>query len=340
MAFHYLHDFVDNPFSCGILGMGDAVQTHKTTKYNMRPNQPTNTGPGLVTVFVIGGIGFLLVAVIVGYVMVGGSHSADVGSNPLPPPPVVQPRNVIAPVKQQTATSNVGAQHLQPQTSSRTQTASANDVITMVAKDTYDRAKLLFDAAGDYPTPELSNLLNRLVTTYSDTPYGPKAKELLAKLRPFAYPSNYWVVKGFPNPNDWSGLNTVYGPEQYPFDQSQVFTQDGQRLSWVKTGLSGEAFVDLLPGEWQTAYAYCTITSPVDQKVMFFMGTDDTAKMWLNGEVVYNNTRPRGVIRDEDKVPARLKEGVNTVLIKVCQGNGDWGFTMDIGLDKPVTFAP
>ena len=50
------------------------MQMHKTTKYAMRPNQPANTGPGLVTVFIIGGIGFLLLAIIVGYVMVGGSH--------------------------------------------------------------------------------------------------------------------------------------------------------------------------------------------------------------------------------------------------------------------------
>jgi hypothetical protein len=235
---------------------------------------------------------------------------------------------------------DVPTRRLEPQTGRSTQTASADDVITLVAKETYEKAKLLFDAAGDYPTPELSNLLNRLTTTYSDTPYGPKAKELLAKLKPLVYPSNYWVVKGFPNPNDWSGLNTVYAPEQESFDQNQVFTQGGRQLSWVKTGLSGEAFVDLLPGEWQTAYAYCTIISPVDQKAMFFMGTDDTAKLWLNGEVVYNNTRPRGVIRGEDRTSAHLKAGVNTVLLKVCQGDGDWGFTMDVGLEKPVTFGP
>ena len=317
------------------------MQTHKTTKYNMRPNPPSGTGPGLVMVFVIGGFGFLLVAIFVGYVMVGGSHTVDAGGNaPPPPPPVVQPRNVTAPNKQQMASVDVPAHRLEPQTGRSTQTASADDVIALVAKETYDKAKLLSDAAGDYPTPELKNLLDRLTTTYSDTPYGPKAKELLAKFKPFLYPSFYWVMKGFPNPNDWSGLNAVYAPEQQSFDQNQVFTQGGQQLSWVKTSLAGEAFVNLLPGEWQTAYAYCTIVSPVEQKATFFMGTDDTAKLWLNGEVVYNNTRPRGVIRDEDKASTHLKAGVNTVLLKVCQGDGDWGFTMDVGLEKPVTFGP
>ena len=254
--------------------------------------------------------------------------------------PVVQPRNVTVPVSQQTQTSNVKTQPLEPQNSSRNQTASADDVINIVAKENFEKAQLLFDAAEDYPTPELTNLLNRLTNTYADTPYGPKAKELKAKLKPFVHANYFWVVKGFPNPNDWSGINTIYAPEQSSFDQNQTFTQDGRQLSWTKIIANADAFVDLMPGEWQTAYAYCTITSPVDQNIILFMGSDDTAKLWLNGEVVYYNTKPRGTIRAEDRAPAHLKEGVNTVLVKVCQGDGDWGFTMDIGADKPVTFSP
>ena len=46
----------------------------------------------------------------------------------------------------------------------------------------------------------------------------------------------------------------------------------------------------------------------------------------LNGELVHTNPAYRGAYPDQDRIPVRLKQGWNTLLIKVLQGAGGWGY--------------
>ena len=46
--------------------------------------------------------------------------------------------------------------------------------------------------------------------------------------------------------------------------------------------------------------------------------------MWLNGEQVHATNASRGFTLDQDTVPAKLRKGKNTILIKVLQGGGEW----------------
>ena len=63
--------------------------------------------------------------------------------------------------------------------------------------------------------------------------------------------------------------------------------------------------------------------SKTDQDVVLTFGSDDGIKVWLNGAVVNAKNVTRGFNVDEDQVPAKLKKGWNTLLVKVTQGAGD-----------------
>jgi len=54
------------------------------------------------------------------------------------------------------------------------------------------------------------------------------------------------------------------------------------------------------------------------------MGSDDGIKVWLNGQVVHANNAVRPCSPGQDKVNVKLKQGANTLLLKVTQGGGEW----------------
>jgi hypothetical protein len=56
------------------------------------------------------------------------------------------------------------------------------------------------------------------------------------------------------------------------------------------------------------------------------LGSDDTLTVWLNGEKVLaeNVYRPAGP--DQNQVTLKLKAGMNRLLLKICQGQGEWAF--------------
>jgi hypothetical protein len=76
------------------------------------------------------------------------------------------------------------------------------------------------------------------------------------------------------------------------------------------------------------AYAYTTITSRTPDDAMMMVGSDDAVRVWLNGKLVHTNVATRGVFPDNDIVSVHLNQGVNTILVKVVNGGGGWGFAL------------
>jgi hypothetical protein len=55
------------------------------------------------------------------------------------------------------------------------------------------------------------------------------------------------------------------------------------------------------------------------------IGSNDQAKVWLNGKEVFKNTEPRAIEQDSDQVPGvTLKQGVNVIVFKVINQKNDW----------------
>ncbi|HUT25275.1 MAG TPA: DUF1080 domain-containing protein [Sumerlaeia bacterium] len=77
-------------------------------------------------------------------------------------------------------------------------------------------------------------------------------------------------------------------------------------------------------GQDCVAYLRCAIVSPAESDAILELGSDDGAKVWLNGEVVLAQNVMRGLQPGQDKVPVKLKGGENHLVLKVLQGGAGW----------------
>lgn len=77
-------------------------------------------------------------------------------------------------------------------------------------------------------------------------------------------------------------------------------------------------------GDNCVGYVKTSIFSPAAQDAVLTFGSDDGVKAWLNGQVVHGNNATRGFSPDQDQVNVKLKEGWNSLLVKVTQGGADW----------------
>ena len=82
--------------------------------------------------------------------------------------------------------------------------------------------------------------------------------------------------------------------------------------------------------DWATGYAYAVVISPEDRQVVFRFDSDDQGKVSLNGKPVFEHTKAFTAEIDYFDFPANLKKGRNTILVKVCQETGGWGFYLRI----------
>ena len=76
----------------------------------------------------------------------------------------------------------------------------------------------------------------------------------------------------------------------------------------------------------KVCYALAIIESEVNQPVHIKCGSDDGIKIILNGRMIHDNNAWRGVTIDEDLVKGELKKGLNSLLVKVNNGSGGFGF--------------
>jgi hypothetical protein len=73
------------------------------------------------------------------------------------------------------------------------------------------------------------------------------------------------------------------------------------------------------------AYAVCYLHSDRGRdNLRLEVGSDDLAKVYLNGEKVYGNELARALNRLDTSKPFELQQGVNVLVFKVVNGTGDW----------------
>jgi hypothetical protein len=81
--------------------------------------------------------------------------------------------------------------------------------------------------------------------------------------------------------------------------------------------------------DWfQVGYAWAQIDMPEGKQGVLGIGSDDSIKVWLNGELVHTHweTTGRGVMADNDRVPVTFRKGRNQLVLKIQNGGGPWGF--------------
>jgi len=98
---------------------------------------------------------------------------------------------------------------------------------------------------------------------------------------------------------------------------------------WSEYSSSGD-FIDFnsifSPNDHTIAYAFAYVYSPIDQTVQLRIGSDDGVKVFLNGVPVWTNYVYRGAAPDQDIFNVDLTTGFNTLIIKVLERHGGWGF--------------
>jgi hypothetical protein len=112
-----------------------------------------------------------------------------------------------------------------------------------------------------------------------------------------------WMILGPFDNADGSALDTAYPPEQ-EVDFARECPGKTGTIRWFRyAGRRTDGFVDLAsalkPNEWTVAYAATQVDSPEARDVQLRIGTDDEAKVWLNGNLVLNSRAPRfaGIVR-------------------------------------------
>jgi alpha-glucosidase len=149
----------------------------------------------------------------------------------------------------------------------------------------------------------------------------------------------WWIVGPFHNP--WKDmLDNVFPPES-EVDLTSVYEgKNGQNINWqiaerpidTDTDPLSEFFVDLhqvLGDEIyeSVAYAFTYLHSPENVDAILALGSDDGAAVWLNGDEIHRHPVGRPYAPKQDRVQMKLKKGLNTLLIKINQGWGGWGFS-------------
>jgi hypothetical protein len=73
------------------------------------------------------------------------------------------------------------------------------------------------------------------------------------------------------------------------------------------------------------------IETAVPMELPVSLGSDDTLTVWLNGEKLHAENVHRVVGPDQARLVLKLRPGMNRLLLKVCQGDGDYAFYFATG---------
>jgi C-terminal processing protease CtpA/Prc len=108
-----------------------------------------------------------------------------------------------------------------------------------------------------------------------------------------------------------------------------VHQRDGKEYPWRKV----ESPTDIINlaelywhNEYVVAYAWAEIEMPAAIKGVLGVASDDSVRVWLNGEPIHENWTDRSAREDDDLLFVKFRAGRNQLLLKVQNGRESWGF--------------
>lgn len=141
-----------------------------------------------------------------------------------------------------------------------------------------------------------------------------------------------WLVLGAFT-DQKAGAWEVAGPQagKTQPDFTAVFKEGERMIKWLRPFKDGTfGIVDLAallkPNENCYAYAAATVVADKDAEGVLLLGSDDGVTVWLDGKEVHRNPTARGVKVDEDRVAVKLAAGSHSLVLRIDQGGGGWGF--------------
>ena len=99
----------------------------------------------------------------------------------------------------------------------------------------------------------------------------------------------------------------------------------------LPAGLQGHVDLIAIGGDHISAYALAIVFSHAQSHVVVLAGADDSARIWLNGRNVLECPRFTGA--DGYSAAVTLEPGRNTILVKVANAMGDYGFHLRLSAE-------
>jgi alpha-galactosidase len=130
-------------------------------------------------------------------------------------------------------------------------------------------------------------------------------------------------------PGDPASLSLAWVPDGID-EAALAHHTDGWRPA--TTSKRGHVNLSREAGRHENAviYATTTVDSVHARETVLSCGSDDAIQIWLNGDVVHAHDIHRGYTAGDDEAPIRLKEGTNTLLVKIVNYAAGWGFGVSI----------
>ncbi len=143
-----------------------------------------------------------------------------------------------------------------------------------------------------------------------------------------------WRVVG-PFPFDGAhGLDDVHEVEEKPDPDATYTGENGAALTWTPARAAANGLVDLTEHYGTlsntNAYAQTKFEAAAAGDVLLLLGSDDGVVLWLNGEERHRNDAHRSADVGDDVLLLPVQKGTNTILLKVENGSGDWGFGAEL----------
>jgi hypothetical protein len=141
-----------------------------------------------------------------------------------------------------------------------------------------------------------------------------------------------WLLNGFHQDNSdnfYKYLTTNYiGTNEAYINPNEGDIMGGK--TWIRYN-SGNPYINI--GEYSNdadfgvCYAYVDIYANTQKSCQLWMGYEDGARIWLNGEEILYDNRYGNFISDFTKVNVTLNSGENHLLVKVSEWMGNHGFS-------------
>jgi len=164
-----------------------------------------------------------------------------------------------------------------------------------------------------------------------------KQGDFEAYIRSMNFVKNFQVIGPF-GCKDCNNFNKAFPPENEIEFMTESDSFSG-KLKWQTLSIDkNTGYLDFTkyfkPKDWVCVYAFCKISCFKEQSAQIRLGTNDMGALWFNGEKILSQNIERSAVLDDDIIPVQLKKGENTILIKVCNTELNWGLYLRITDEK------
>jgi serine/threonine protein kinase len=119
-----------------------------------------------------------------------------------------------------------------------------------------------------------------------------------------------------------------------------VYKGAGRPVKWLRNqpadaGQNGRLRLDtrFSPRDHMAAYGYAEINSDREREAELLLGSDDSMRVWVNGQQVFTFNDHRSWKFDENRVKVKLQKGKNTLLVRCGNVSGPWEFSVGVSDD-------